>query len=204
MARYNNINEGSSGRVGNVVTYQMYGKSYMRSLPGQYRDKKSLKQLAQRQKMQLVNDFLGPLKNVLRITFKSQAVGRSAYSAAKSYNLLNGIGGAYPEQYIDFTKALVSTGSVPLPKEAGVARTTEGLLFQWENNETKSPFDTLFVIANARDQFNTIYKQSETERSDGSYLWKLDMDTNIQYDVWLVFRDYKERGFSNSMWLGLV
>ncbi|TRX72012.1 DUF6266 family protein [Carboxylicivirga sp. M1479] len=203
MARYNS-NDGSSGRIGNVVNYQMYGNSYARSLPGSYRDKKSEKQLAQRQKMELVNGFLGPYKDVVRITFQKEAVGRSAYMAAKSYNMLNAVGGEYPEQHIDYTKALVSMGNVSLPSEACVERTEEGLLFQWKDDGRESPFDTLFLIANERGQYNTEYKQTEAERRDESYLWKFDYCGTEQYDICLVFRDYKERGFSNSLWLGLV
>jgi hypothetical protein len=204
MARCNTINEGSSGRIGNVVTYQMYGKSYMRSLPAQYRDRKSAKQLAQRQKMQLVNEFLGPYKDVLRITFQKEAVGRSAYMAAKSFNMLNAIGGEYPEQYIDYSKALLSKGSVPLPSEVSVELTDEGLLLQWKDDGAGSRFDTLFVIANVRGQYVTYYRQTEAERRDESYVWKFDVRGSEQYDVWMVFRDYKERGFSDSSWLGLV
>lgn len=204
MARFNNINDGSSGKIGNVVTYQMYGKSYMRSLPAQYRDKKSDKQLAQRQKMQLVNDFLGPYKDVIRIGFKDTAVGRSAYSAAKSYNLLQAVGGDYPEQYIDYTKALVSLGSVSLPEEATITIVNEGLLIEWNHSGERHPSDTLLVIANQRGQYLTDFKLTGVERREESYLWKVDWAGNGKYDVWLVFRDYKERSFSNSVWLGLV
>ncbi|MCU4156228.1 hypothetical protein J1N10_09585 [Carboxylicivirga sp. A043] len=202
MAQFN-INDGSSGRVGNVITYQMYGKSYMRSLPGQYKDKKSEKQLVQRQKMQLVNAFLGPYKDVLRITFQKEAVGRSAFMAAKSYNLLNAIGGVYPEQYLDYTNARVSRGSVPLPAEASVERTEDGVLFKWNDNGLGYGSDTLLVIAGLHSQYATRYKQTGGERRDGSYLWKVKLSEVEQYDFWLVFRDYKERDFSNSMWLGL-
>ncbi|MCU4158215.1 hypothetical protein J1N10_19730 [Carboxylicivirga sp. A043] len=204
MARYNNISEGSSGRVGNVVTYQMYGKSYMRSLPGQYKDRKSERQLAQRQKMQLVNGFLGPYKDVLRITFQKDDLGRSAYMTAKSYNMLQAIGGDYPEQYIDYSKALVSIGSVPLPPEANVERTEEGLQFRWSYDDIGSGSDSLMVIANRRGQYTTSYKQTGPVRREESYHWIWRMSPKDKYDIWLVFRDYKERDFSNSLWLGLV
>ncbi len=203
MARYNS-NDGSSGRVGNIITYQMYGQSYMRSLPGQYNDKKSEKQLAQRQKMQLVNGFLGPYTDVLRITFQQEAVGRSPYLAAKSYNLLNAIVGEYPNQSIDYTKALVSIGSVPLPTEASVERTNEGLIFRWHDDGKGNSSDTIMVIATLQGQNSTYFKQTGVERCDEAYLWRVGEVSNEKYDVWLVFRDYKERGFSNSLWLGLI
>ena len=204
MARFKSINEGTSGKVGQVITYQMYGKSYMRSLPGQYNDKKSEKQLAQRQKMQLVNSFLAPYKDVLRLTYQDEAVGHSAYMAAKSYNIRNAIVGEYPEQEIDMTKALVSSGSVQLPEVASAERIDDGLLIKWEAEKQMNSSDSLFVIANLRGQYVTYHKQTEALRRDESYLWKLDYDGAEKFDIWLVFRDYKERGFSNSMWLGLV
>ncbi|MGV8829086.1 MAG: DUF6266 family protein [Breznakibacter sp.] len=101
--------------MGNVIAYEMFGKCYMRSLPGQFHDRKSVQQLAQRQRMQLVNAFLSPYKEVLRMIFQHQANGRSAFQAAKSYNLLHAIEGTYPEQYVNLSKALVSMGKVPLP-----------------------------------------------------------------------------------------
>ncbi|WP_430815364.1 DUF6266 family protein [Carboxylicivirga sp. RSCT41] len=202
MARFKSINDGTSGKVGNVITYQMYGKSYMRSLPGQYTDKKSERQLAQRQKMQLVNNFLGPYKDVLRLTFKNEAVGRSAFLAAKSYNILHAIRGEYPDQYIDYNQALVSTGTVFFPQEARAERIDEGLHFYWKNEGLNSPHDSLLVIAGLRGQHAVMYKQTEAQRLEESYVWKLDLQRHETYDVWMVFRDYRERGFSNSVWLG--
>ncbi|WP_171973138.1 hypothetical protein [Saccharicrinis aurantiacus] len=40
------------------------------------------------------------------------------------------------------------------------------------------------------------------ERFEESYLWKENFNLKKAFDIWLVFRDYKERGFSNSLWLG--
>ncbi|WP_282038288.1 DUF6266 family protein [Saccharicrinis aurantiacus] len=204
MARYKTSREGASGKLGNVVTYQMYGKSYVRSLPGSYKDAKSEKQLAQRQKMQLVNGFLSPFKEILRLTFKEEALGRSAYMAAKSYNMRNAIVGEYPEQKIDYTLALVSKGIVPLPAEASITRTADGLLFKWSDEVTGNGSDTLLLIANQRGQYATISKMTGIERKEKSYLWKESTLNNSNTDIWIVFRDYKERGFSDSLWLGQI
>jgi len=139
MARYTKMQEGSSGKIGSIVTYQMYGKSYMGSLPSHYKDQKSEKQLVQRQKMQLINKFLSPIKDILRFTFRKEALGRSAYMAAKSYNIRLAISGEYPEQHIDYTKALVSKGDVLLPTDAQAKQTDKGLLFEWKYNIENIP-----------------------------------------------------------------
>jgi hypothetical protein len=95
-------------------------------------------------------------------------------------------------------------GSVSLPEEATVAKVNEGLLFKWNFSGEGHPSDTLFVIANQRGQYLTDFKLTGIERREESYLWKVDWAGNGKYDVWLVFRDYKERGFSNSRWMGQV
>ncbi|TAJ00329.1 hypothetical protein DMA11_24855, partial [Marinilabiliaceae bacterium JC017] len=74
MARLKNtILDAESGSLGPVVVYSMYGRSYVRSKPSQYRDKKSPAQLAQRQKFQLILNFLRPFKDLIRITFAREA-----------------------------------------------------------------------------------------------------------------------------------
>lgn len=124
--------------------------------------------------------------------------------AAKSYNLLHAIGGVYPEQYIDYQKALVSMGAIPLPSEVRCSRTKEGILFQWENEAKNNAFDTLVVIANMRGQYFTEFKLTGVERSEGSFLWKIHLSPKETYDLWVVFRDQYEKDFSNSLWLGSV
>ncbi len=204
MARNKDLFGGASGRIGNVIAYEMYGKCYMRSLPGQFHDRKSVRQLAQRQRMQLVNAFLGPYKDVLRMTFQHQANGRSAFQAAKSYNLLHAIEGSYPEQYVNHSKALLSMGKVPLPSNAEIRQEPGGIRITWHNDLQASPFDTLMVIANRRGEYNTNYKHTAMARQVGSYFWNMDFVGGATYDVWMVFRDYRERDFSNSFYLGAV
>ncbi|MBS2210217.1 hypothetical protein KEM09_02325 [Carboxylicivirga mesophila] len=80
--------------------------------------------------------------------------------------MLKAIGGEYPEQYMDYSKALVSIGSVPLPSEASVEQTDLGLSLQWKDDGQENSLDTLFVIANVRGQYVAEYKHSEAERKD--------------------------------------
>jgi len=204
MAKFNNINEGSSGKIGSVVTYQMYGKSYMRSLPGSYRDAKSDKQLAQRQKMNLVLDFLRPFKDLIRLTFKEEAVGCSAFQSAQSFNLKSGIKGAYPEQEIDFESALLSKGSVSVPQQVRVLEMQDGLLFEWDRQGDENKNDTLVVMARWRGTFNVACKMTGVKRGDRTYNWKVDGLDSRPLDVWIAFRDCKERGFSNSKYVGVI
>ncbi|WP_075602271.1 hypothetical protein [Saccharicrinis aurantiacus] len=63
MARLKtNILDAALGKVGNVLLYERNGLACMRSMISYYRDKKSDKQLRQRQKMSLIMVLLSLLE----------------------------------------------------------------------------------------------------------------------------------------------
>lgn len=203
MARVkNNILEAGSGSVGPLVVYSMFGKSYMRSKPGGYHDKKSPAQLAQRQKLQLVNDFLTPFKGLLKLTFAEEAVGRAAYHGAKSFNLKHGVKGAFPDFSINKQTALLSKGGVSLPEEVSVALTSEGLLFNWDSSvvgDQRALTDTLIVMARISGTISVDFLFTGVRRSKGVFLWDTPLvETSGQLDVWIAFRNSEETAVSNS------
>ncbi|TAJ13727.1 hypothetical protein DMA11_07655 [Marinilabiliaceae bacterium JC017] len=201
MARLNNkLLADSSGKLDLLVVYQMFGNTYVRTRPGKYRDRKSPAQLAQRQKMQLVTTFLRPFKELLRITFASEAQGRTAYHAAKSYNLKHGLCGEYPHQAIDSDKALLSYGPLNLPQEIKVTRQSGGLLFEWEKNLGDSAAsDTLLVMAFNPLTLQMDYRFTGIHRNTGNCLWNTPLSqSGDELEVWLAFRNREETLMSDS------
>lgn len=199
-----NILDAATGKIGNVVVYEMYGKTYIRSKPDRIKDRKSPAQLAQRRKMVLMIDFLRPFIKLIRVTYAHEAVGRSAYQAAQSYNLKNAIEGIYPDQMVSPNKALLSVGSVILPETITVTKKEEGLLFEWDptfhpqaNNK-----DTLVVIARERERHFVDYRVTGARRSDKSYFWPTELFTYGAIDVWIAFRSHQEDDMSDSLYLG--
>ncbi len=87
------INGPVSGKVGNVVFYQVGNQTRARSLP--YQPKKKRKptpgQALQRAKFKLMQDWLRPMKPLLRIGFREDDASRSAHNAAMSYNINHAI-----------------------------------------------------------------------------------------------------------------
>lgn len=207
MARIkNNILDAGTGSIGPVVIYKMYGKTYMRSKPDKYRDRKSPAQLAQRRKLTLSLEFLRPFKKLLRVTYAHEAVGRSAFQAAQSYNLKNAIQGDYPEQTINPAKALLSVGKVILPESITLTKKENGLLFEWAPGYTEQAArkDTLVVMARIREQHFTDYRFTGARREDNAYLWPTELFKHGALDVWIAFRGYQEDDMSNSKYLGVV
>ncbi|TLX66413.1 hypothetical protein E9993_23425, partial [Labilibacter sediminis] len=176
MARIDNkLLKDAKGSYADAVIYTMDGQTYVRSKPAQYKDRKSIKQLVQRQKMTLVNDFLRPFSELIKLTFAMEAEGKRMFAKAQSYNLKNGLSGIYPDQKIDKAKALLSKGSLLLPAEAKVTLTPDGLLFTW-STETEPEYahanDTLLVIIRRSDSLASDYSFTGVKRCEGSFLWK--------------------------------
>jgi hypothetical protein len=100
MAIIDNLFDAGRGRLGNMVVYKMNGMNIIRTKPERYRDSKSPAQLAQRQRLQAVNEFLNPFSKLLKLTFPAEKPGQTARSEAQSYNMRNALAGEYPGIYV--------------------------------------------------------------------------------------------------------
>ena len=206
MATIDNLFDSGRGRLGNLVLYKMKGRNIVRTKPEHYSDRKSPAQLAQRQRMQAINNFLKPFSKLLTTTFDPESERLTARQAAQSYNMRNALAGEYPDIYVDKSRALLSRGPLPVPVRAWMGTDPEGLLLQWENGEEASgnnASDTLLVMAVFPDQSNCIYQFSETRRSASRYLWKIQVPEkeNALPDVWIAFSDGLRTRISNSTYV---
>ncbi|TLX78154.1 hypothetical protein E9993_00280 [Labilibacter sediminis] len=207
MARLKtNILDGGTGTVGSVVLYQWRGIPCMRSKPDSYKDKKSVAQLRQRQKMTLVHRFLRCFVHYLSDTFYEKDARRSPYQAAQSYNLKYGISGDYPNQFIDLRKALIAKGELPLPENFTAERKSDQIIVTWDVD-----YHLDFNLQN--DELLLFWSKTEgatyarlvstkAKRSEGKYI--LDLSSfKIQYEinVWGVFINRNRKEVSNSLLL---
>jgi hypothetical protein len=204
MANIDHLFDSGRGKLGNLVFYKVGGSGRVRTRAAHFRDCKSPAQLAQRQRMQSVNSFLNPFSGLIRITFSHEALGRTAFQAAQSYNMRYAISGEYPDIYVDKSRALLSRGPLPLPESAHVSAQPEGLLIEWENGSeiaARNLSDTLVVMALSADTTYIDYGFINIRRSDGRYMWKPALPAGT-VDVWIAFRNQGQTEISNSMWLG--
>lgn len=206
MAIIDNLFESGQGKLGNLVFYKVGGSGRVRTRAANFRDRKSPKQLAQRQRMQVMNGFLRPFSDLIRISFSGEAVGRSALQAAQSYNMRNALAGEYPDIYVEKSQALLSRGQLPLPVSAKIAAQPEGLLIEWENGEEAAgprSTDTLVVMALSAETGSIDYRFTEARRSDARYAWNIALPggTDALPDVWIAFRNRQETEMSDSMFV---
>ncbi|MBC7915650.1 MAG: hypothetical protein H7Y07_16195 [Pyrinomonadaceae bacterium] len=80
----NGILGGFSGKIGTVVGYTLGGKHYMRSLP-KSRTQYTPNELINQAMFEMVWDYLEPLKDLIRVGFKSYFAKTGGYQAAVSY-----------------------------------------------------------------------------------------------------------------------
>ena len=209
MARLNNgILNGGSGKVGNVIMYTRYGQDFIRVKPSFPKDKKTPKQLAQRQKMALIHEFLRPAKELIHKTFANDSSTRSPYQSAQSYNLKHAIAGEYPNQYIDTEKGLLSKGDIPLPAEITYVADENGIRINWNTGITEpnaEEYDTLMIVWKYKQSDFIDYTNVGARRYNGTFLWTEVREKQLKnYTIWLIFRNREETDFSNSYCLHIA
>ncbi len=205
MAKINDLLGDSEGTLEKLVIYRMKGNIYFRQKPEKYNDRKSPAQLAQRQRLQVVNSFLRPFREIIRLTFASEAKGRSALQAAQSYIMRNAMAGGYPNIHVDKNKALLSRGPLPLPLSVSAETNAEGVLIRWQNGKEaagKAINDTLIVISLFEGDEVAGFQDTGVKRSAGQFLWKLPnpVKQGAMPDVWIAFRNAEMTKVSDSLY----
>ena len=119
--------------MGNLVGYMLNGKPIIR-LIGHSSKVLTPARKANCERMTVVNTFLKPSLNFLRTGFRYITAGtdQNFYNAAVSYNKKHAIQGVYPNLSIDYTKALISMGSLLKADITQIYHHEEGIEFKWE------------------------------------------------------------------------
>lgn len=130
------ILSGFSGTVGTVVGGSWRGISYMRSKPVRKKSyTPSPRQMDQQLKFRLAIDLSQSLNGLTSFSFAEKAVHKTSHNCFVSHLLKQAIKGTSPQFEIDYSKVLVSNGS--LEGVAGATATPGApgrIVFTWEDN----------------------------------------------------------------------
>jgi len=200
---------GFSGKVGNIVGGTWKGIDYMRIKPANVSNPKTQGQLDQRSKFSTVLRFLQPLTDFLKVGFKLYAIKMTQFNSAMSYNLNNAITGTYPNFTIDYTKALVSRGSLVGAAGAAAASSSAGVVeFSWTDNSGSgnalATDKALLVVYNATKGY-AVYDTAGASRATQAQ--NITVPSNFSGDsveafIGFVSDDGKE--VANSVYIGSV
>ncbi|QZT36563.1 DUF6266 family protein [Halosquirtibacter xylanolyticus] len=141
-------NNALHGMVGDVVCYTLHGQKVARSRPHKYRDRKSTKQLAQRERMRLANQFLSYWPQIVRHAFVVESKTTiTSYNRAKSLIMRHNIIGQYPNLYLDYAKIRMSISEEKVITQLKAHRVGAELHLQITNATKRQPTHlTLYLL----------------------------------------------------------
>jgi len=131
----NPITGRSKKKFGTAVFSKQFGKNTMRTKPIEVKNPKTLKQKQQRSKFSLMVELSRMMLGFIRIGFKQVAIGMSAFNMFMKNNIKDVITGVYPAYTIDFTKLIVTKGTLT-GADAGTATAVAGhkVTIGWTDN----------------------------------------------------------------------
>ncbi|MBB6498986.1 DUF6266 family protein [Pedobacter cryoconitis] len=198
------------GRVGNTVSYSLNGQIVKRTI-GKSTKKATVSQLSARQQTTVIAKFLNSVLDYINIGFEFEAKRfrtKNAHNLATSYNRRNAIAGTYPDQHINFSKALLSKGKIPVANNISVKVIENGLEFSWDRDSSPSgmkPDDRVMLMAYSPEKKRAICITSGAERSEGAEILVItEFKAPLVLETYVSFisADYKK--ISNSLYTGQV
>ncbi|MGY4385224.1 hypothetical protein ACVWYN_002262 [Pedobacter sp. UYP24] len=160
------------GKVGKTVSYMLNGKNVIRNI-GRTNKQPSVKQLADRQKIKLANEFLQPIIPFIKVGFKFAVEGtdKNAYNEGMSQIKKNAIIGEYPNQRIDYSLVKISSGTLESALNPKIQKLVNGVQFTWDIPSDLSwslKRDRAMVMIYFPETHKAIYFLNSALRSEGS------------------------------------
>lgn len=201
-----------SGKVGTVVGYVANGKKIIRGLPRERTSQPTEKELLNRKKFAVSQQWLEPLTDFLRIGFKDYHTNFQGFVAAKSYNQKHALEmDENNEPFINPEKALVSFGNQSLPSRADVeSKEGQKIVFTWNSDVKERAYaynDFAMVVAYHVDseKNSAYYHTGISLRKDGTATLTLrEAHIGKAFHIYLAFVSDDRTQRSNSMYLGKV
>ncbi|MCL2413318.1 MAG: DUF6266 family protein [Bacteroidales bacterium] len=199
---------GISGKVGTVVGANWKTTSYIRSLPQNVKNPRTLGQRRQRSKFALVVALLRQLNVILRIGWKLFAKSQSPFNACTAYTLANAVKGTFPNFEIDYSKVLISCGSLAGATNGTASVANGDLVLSWDNNSginSAEPTDTTLVAVINTAKSETIAQTTGVERSKETQTIKIPANwLGDDVEVYLGFVSEDGKEVANSVHIGKV
>lgn len=199
--------DGFFGRLGNTVTYLRCGKPTRRTI-GITTKPPTDDQHKYRTQTQLTNDFLAPVKEFYKIGFKLEALDarKTPRDLINSYTRLNTIKGEYPNQEIDFTKALFSKGKMPETPGVKAQLNEDGLEFTWDTKLIPGKFrsdDQVMLLIYFPELNSADYMINGGNRAKGSAQFRLlKNETPTLMETYISFISVDHKKVSDSIYTG--
>lgn len=197
-----------SGKIGNLVYYMLNGIPVVRLIgqPG----KPSKAQLANHSAMAVTSKLLKPMKGFIKYGYGLQAKGtpQNAHNLATSYHKKHALTGEYPNIKVDYSKVVLSKGTLSIAEDLIIIKTAEGLEISWnpEYGKDEKHYDDSVMIMlsfpekNDAGEYLNIARRSEGKCFIG--LGKSQLERQIE--AYIAFRSADGTQVSDSVYLGNI
>ena len=194
------------GRIGNLVSYQLKGKNVIRRI-GKTNKPPSLKQLSARQKMKITADFLKPTLAFINVGFELAVAGtdRHPHNEATAYNYKNALQGDYPNISIDYSKVLLSQGTLEPAINPQASLSNNILNITWDVSPEMSwgiKNDRTMLLVYCLELNKAIYVLNGAARITGQD--DIELPANYlgrELQIYLAFKASNGKSISDSVWL---
>ena len=161
-----------SGKVGTVVGAIWKGKFVMRSLPTVSQSYvPSPSQVAQRARFGFLSEFLAIINAVLQVGFRQRENGTTYANEAFAANWADLVTGTYPTFALDYSKLVISAGSLPgFSNLTASDNGSGGCDVSWIDNSDAmgaSADDKVYILLVNTTTNECIYR-ARAKREDGS------------------------------------
>ena len=205
----NGVFGGFYGRIGNLVGYTLKGKYVIRKIGKSYKPLTPGRK-ANCQKMTLVNEILSPSLPVIRVGFRMAVAGtdKNEYNEAVSYNKKNAIQGVYPNLSLDYTRVLMSMGTLPVAIDPTLSQTDDKITFSWKVTPEHSgqyASDRAMLVVYFPDLKITCADLSGSKRLEGTHTLQISEEhINERMETYISFVKNNGREVSNSVYAGAL
>ncbi|RQO66488.1 hypothetical protein DBR43_30230 [Pedobacter sp. KBW06] len=203
----NGLFGGFHGRVGNLVGYTLKGKHVIRMI-GKSNKPLTPARKANCEKMKVVNEILKPSLHAIRVGFRLAVAGtdRNEYNEAVSYNKKNAVQGEYPNISLDYTKVLMSMGTLPGAVNPTISQVEEYITFTWKKSDLPvSQYDTdrAMLVIYFPDLQETCCQLIGAKRVEGKDVIAISSQhINERMEAYISFAKEDGREISNSVHVG--
>ena len=197
---------GFHGTVGTVVGASWKGIDYMRSKAESIKNPRTRGQVTQRNRFATTLFFLQPISSYIRIGFRPYAVKQTGFNAAMAYNIKNAITGEYPNFELDYSKALVSRGTLTPADGVDASVTNGGVTFHWYDNSGKGnalQTDIAMPLLFNKSKQEAVFNTAGNRRFEEETTLTVPADwTGSKVEAFLGFISADGKSVATSIYLG--
>jgi hypothetical protein len=198
------------GTIGPVTGFIRNGKNVLRTSTSSIQNKRTPRQLAQREKIRICTAFVKVFSRTgfLNKSFSAYGHRGTGYNRAMSALMSLAVTGAYPELQLNYPQVLISRGRLPGAVSAKVVKKINGILqFSFTDNSTDgiaSPEDTVILVAYAPGMQQAIFTLHAGFRKDAKATLNVAALKGHTVEIWIGFLSKDEQDASDSIYIGRI